>query len=112
MTIEAKKYIPLSQIAKRFPSAQDRCQHLAPSTIWRWCKIGVKTKNGRVKLLATKIGTSWFVHEDDLQKFLDSLDKSSPESPLPFEPETTKTPRRTKKSQAVQAGEELARMGA
>lgn len=111
MPHESIAYVPLSAVAREIPSAQERCEHVNPATVWRWCHRGVSTRKGRVKLAAVKLGNSWFTTRVWLDEFFAKLDKSSNDK-AESEPQPVKKPTRRRKSATDQAGEQLEKMGA
>lgn len=60
------EYLSLSQAAKRVPSRPSTC------SLWRWCRRGVKSRNGeRVYLEHVRIGGQVFTTERWLVSFFE-----------------------------------------
>src|SRR5258707_15827738 len=66
-----------------------RGQSVAPSTLWRWHRQGVRTPDGRrVHLELARVGGKWLVSAAALARFIAA---STPA--IPTDPTTTATPR-------------------
>lgn len=77
------KYLDLTQAAKRTPGRP------SPSTIWRWCRKGIKSRTGdQIRLKHVRAGSRIFIKPDDLDDFF----KRTAEADAPhFEQESKPT---------------------
>ena len=68
MTRLTSDILTLSQAARIVPALGGH--HVHPSTLWRWCRIGVKARNGRrVKLRHGRLGRRVVIPREALDEF-------------------------------------------
>lgn len=66
--IQASKLLTLADATKRVPGRNGK--RLDPSTIWRWCRIGIKSRSGdRIRLEHVRVGGRVFTTDDALSEF-------------------------------------------
>jgi len=87
-----------------------RGESVAPSTLWRWYKKGVKTPDGRrVHLEMARVGNKWCTSKAALARFIAS---STPGIPADNTPEPKQRTAKQRQSAADRAGRALAAQGA
>jgi len=98
--------LSLAQAARRFPPYR-RGRPVNPSTIWRWCRQGVKVPGGSiVKLECVRLSGRWLTSQEAISRFV------AAQTP-PGDTEARSTPRSPKMRQRAseRAGRELDRIG-
>jgi hypothetical protein len=66
----------VSQLAKTLPS--NRGNHIAPSTLARWCMHGIKTPDGgRIFLKGVRTPSGWCSTQEWVQEFFDAMTEAS-----------------------------------
>ncbi len=98
--------LSLAQAARRFPPYR-RGRPVNPSTIWRWCRQGVKVPGGSiVRLECCRISGRWLTSEEAISRFV------SAQTP-PSDVEATSTPRSAAARQRAseRAARELEKIG-
>jgi hypothetical protein len=98
--------LTLSAAARKLPP--HRGKGVAPSTIWRWHRQGVRTPDGRrVHLELARVGNKWLVSAAALARFIAI---STPA--IPTDATTSPSPRTPSQRQraADRAGRELEKM--
>jgi len=102
-------YLTIAEAARSLPNKP------APSTVWRWCRRGVKARSGqRVYLDHVRLGGKIFVRTGDLDAFgaaLAAADREHfAESDAQHDPPRTRTPAQRERD-VERAEEELNRAG-
>ncbi len=104
--------LTLSAAARSLPRIGDKRPHA--STIWRWCRIGVKSRSGRrIRLEHVRVGARVFTTADAINGFVAAVAEADRESfdsrpaPLVDKPRTSKQRERA----IAQADAELAEAG-
>src|SRR5262249_51845903 len=70
--IQPDQLYPLSDVRDLLPTRPDK------ATIWRWCSLGIKLGDGRIKLAHVRIGGRLFVGGQALLDFLQAEPTKSP----------------------------------
>ena len=63
--------LSMGQGAKLFPPYRGG-RPVNPSTVWRWCRAGVSTPAGVVRLEALRCGGRWLTSAGAVRRFLDA----------------------------------------
>ncbi|OHB59997.1 MAG: hypothetical protein A2Y12_17205 [Planctomycetes bacterium GWF2_42_9] len=96
--LKTEKLIPLTQASKLLPQVDGKRIHI--STLWRWCKKGLKGINLEYIRTGSKIITS----KEAMQRFFDAvtkLDETQPPQSF-YKPEYLKNKTRSEKSRQRQ----------
>ncbi len=64
--------ITLTEASKTCPHRRGRHPHV--STIWRWCRVGVRARSGeRIRLEHCRVGGSLFTSAEALERFFTAV---------------------------------------
>jgi hypothetical protein len=97
--------LSLAQAARRFPPYRAG-RPVNPSTLWRWCRHGVKVPGiGVVRLECVRLSGRWLTSEEAISRF---VARQTPDMEQPAA--TPRSPALRRKA-AAQAGEALKRLG-
>jgi hypothetical protein len=98
--------LSLAQAARRFPPYRAN-RPVNPSTIWRWCRQGVKVPGvGVVKLECVRLSGRWLTSEEAISRFVARQTPAVEAAPMP-RPRTERQVR----SASQQAARELEKVG-
>ena len=85
----------ISQLARTLPS--NRGEHIAPSTLARWCMRGVKTPDGgRLHLKGVRTPSGWCSTSEWVQEFFDAMTSVSKPDHAPPPPGLAERDRRAR----------------
>lgn len=96
-----EKYITLAEAAKLAPTRP------SANAVWRWCRRGIKARNGsRVRLAHVRVGGRVFTTHDNVEAFFAELADADAEyfgqadaAPTPHVPSKSGEPRQRPESQ-------------
>jgi hypothetical protein len=98
--------LSLAQAARRFPSYRAG-RPVNPSTIWRWCRQGVRVPGvGVVRLECVRLSGRWLTSMEAISRFV--IAQTPPEDAARMEAPRTPTQRRKASERAAR---ELERIG-
>lgn len=98
--------LSLAQAARRFPSYRAG-RPVNPSTIWRWCRQGVRVPGvGVVRLECVRVSGRWLTSEEAISRFVAA---QTPPADAEARPTPRTPPQRRKASE--RAARELDRIG-
>jgi hypothetical protein len=98
--------LSLAQAARRFPPYRQG-RPVNPSTIWRWCRQGVKVEGvGVVRLECVRLSGRWLTSEQAISRFVAAQTPPSEGEAVP----APRTPTLHRKS-SERAARELERIG-
>ena len=86
-------YLDLTQAARRTPGRP------SPSTIWRWCRKGIKSRSGeQIRLDHVRAGSRIFIRPDAIDDFFRRVaEADAPHFDLDTEPVAVTKPRSSKR---------------
>jgi len=102
--VQDNTLISLAEAARRCPARPH------PSAIWRWCRRGIKARNGEtIRLEHRRIGRRVFVRPDDMDRFYVKLAEADAEhwdcAPAPAHEAPAKAPSPKARESAIAAAE-------
>ena len=106
INLAVETLLSLAQAARKLPGGRAG-KSLDPSTVWRWCTIGIRRDGQIVKLESARLGGRFVTSVEALQRFSDALgadftNEAQSTPPLPRTP----TKRRAASEQASRRLEE------
>ena len=70
--MQTEQKITLTEASKKCPHREGRRPHV--STIWRWCRVGVRARSGeRIRLEHCRVGGSLFTSAEALERFFTAV---------------------------------------
>lgn len=89
--LAAERILSLGEACRDLPKIAGKRPH--PSTIWRWCRVGVRARSGqRVRLEHARLGHRIVVSREALGRFANRLAEADTEREvLPASPRRSRT---------------------
>ena len=111
INLDVETVLGLTEAARTLPKVGGRRPH--PGTLWRWCRLGVRSRNGdRVRLEHARIGHRIVTSREALNRFANRLAELDHQNDAPSPPAPAYRSDKRRAEDIRRAEAELAEAGA